>query len=152
MAGETPAASVASASMNARTQDNWLTRNWKWFVPVGCLTMLVLFLGGIAMIAWFAFAMMKQSDVYADAVAQARAHPAAIEALGTPIEEGLFVSGQINVTGPSGDADLAVPLSGPKGKATLYIVASKSAGQWRFSTLQLQPDAGAARIDLLEKR
>ena len=152
MADKSPGASVASAPMNARAQENWLTRNWKWFVPVGCLTMLVLFLGGIAMITYFAFAMMKRSDVYADAVAQARAHPAVVEALGTPIEEGFFMSGKINVSGPSGDADLAIPLSGPKGQATLYLVASKSAGQWRFGTLQLQVDERPDRIDLLEKR
>lgn len=135
--------------MNA-TPPNWFSRNWKWAVPTGCLTVLVLFAGFAAAIVFFVFGVMKSSDVYAQALERARAAPAVVEALGTPIEEGLFMSGSINVSGPSGHADIAIPLSGPHAKGTLYVVADKSAGEWRFRTLQLAVDGGGKRIDLLE--
>jgi hypothetical protein len=126
----------------------WWSRNWKWFVPVGCLTMVLLFVLAIAALVFGVFGLMKQSEVYTQAVAQARADPAVAAALGTPIEEGMLVSGNFNESGPGGTAELSIPLSGPKGAGTLYVEATKSAGQWTFSTLVLEaPDA--SRIDLL---
>jgi len=136
--------------MNAPAPPNWLTRNWKWAVPTGCLTLLVLAGGFMALVFWFVFSVMKSSDVYAQGVERARAAPAVAEALGTPIEEGWFMSGQINVAGPSGHADIAVPLSGPRAKGTLYIVADKSAGEWHFRTLQVAVDGAGKRIDLMQ--
>jgi hypothetical protein len=50
-----------------------------------------------------------------------------IEAIGSPISQTGIVSGNTNVNGPNGEANLSIPLSGPKGKATLYVEARKSA-------------------------
>ena len=108
---------------------NLWTRNWKWFVPTGCLTILILvvaFLGSIVMIV---FSAIKSTDPYKDAFARAKMHPAVIEALGSPIKEGFFVSGNTNVNGAAGEANLAIPISGPKGKGTIYVKAAKSLGQ-----------------------
>lgn len=129
---------------------NWWEKNWKWFVPVGCLGTLVIFAGFVFVILSFVFTMMKSSDAYRDAVAEARAYPPVQAAIGTPIEEGFFTTGNINVNGPSGHADLAIPVSGPGGKATIYAVATKSAGQWTFTTLIVEIEATRERIDLLE--
>ncbi len=136
--------------MNQQKEGSWWNRNWKWFVPVGCLGAIVLFIGFAAIIASFVFGLMKSSDAYKDAVAQAKANSSVVEALGTPIEEGILVSGNINVTGSSGHADLAIPISGPNGKGTIYVVATKSAGKWSFSTLVVEINETATRIDLLE--
>ena len=78
---------------------NWWTRNWKWFVPTGCLTVLVLFATFIALIVVIVFSAMKSSDVYKDAFERAKADPAVIEALGSPIKDGMFVSGSTKVNG-----------------------------------------------------
>ena len=102
----------------------------------------------VAAIILIVFGAMKSSDAYKMAVTRAKAHPAVIEALGTPIEEGLFLSGNTNVNGSSGEADLSVPLSGPKGKGTLYVVATKSAGEWNYSKLVFAKPDGQ-RVDLL---
>jgi hypothetical protein len=136
--------------MNQRQGKNWWGRNWKWFVPVGCLGTLVLFAGFIASIMFVAFGVMKSSDAYKDAVARARAHPLVQESIGSPIEEGMFVTGNIHVSGASGDAGLSIPLSGPKGEATLFVEARKSAGRWTYSTLIVEIKATQQRIDLLE--
>ena len=138
--------------MNTAARESWWTRNWKWFVPVGCLTTILVVVGGVAALAYGVFSMMKSADVFTDAIAKARANAAVVEALGSPIEDGLMMSGNINVSGGSGDADLAVPLTGPKGTGTLYIVATKSAGEWRYSTLQVEVESSDQRIDLLEAR
>ena len=126
----------------------WWQRNWKWFVPV-CFGSVVLFAGFIVLIVMIVFGMMKSSDAYKDALAMAQANPYVQDALGSPIEAGLLVMGNINVSGSSGHADLAIPVSGPRGSGTIYVVASKSAGQWAVLRLVVDIKATNERIDLL---
>lgn len=136
--------------MNQPQKQNWWNRNWKWFVPVGCLGTLIVIAGFFVGVCLLVFGLAKSSYAYKDALAKAKSHPAVQETLGTPIEEGLFVTGSINTSGPSGRADLAIPISGPRGKGTIYVVASKSAGQWTYSTLVVEIKDTRQRIDLLE--
>ena|ERR1700726_4447447 len=132
-------------------QRNWWTRNWKWFVPTGCLTIIILFVAFIASICLIVFGAMKSTDVYKDAVARAKANPAVIEALGSPIKEGMFVSGNTNVNGASGESNLSIPISGPKGKGTIYLSAKKSLGRWGYQNLVVEIQGTGERINLLSK-
>jgi hypothetical protein len=125
----------------------WWSRNWKWFVPTGCFTIILLGVAFFVCIFVFAFSMLKSSDAYKTAVTRAKNDDRVVAALGTPIREGMFTSGKINVTGPSGEADIGIPISGPKGKATIYVIGTKSAGEWTFSKLSVQVYGGEA-IDL----
>jgi hypothetical protein len=136
--------------MNQQQQKNWWGRNWKWFVPVGCLGALALFAAGVALVMMLVFGMMKSSDVYKFALAETKAATAVQEIIGIPVEEGMFVSGNINVSGGSGQADISIPISGPGGKATIYVVAAKSSGQWIISTLIVEIEASGHRINLME--
>lgn len=127
---------------------DWWGRNWKWFVPTGCLALLVLVAVFVCSIVLVVFSAMKSSDAYQTALARAKADPRVIAALGSPIDAGFFVSGSTHVTGSSGEADLSIPISGPKGNGTLYLVASKSAGEWTFSKLVVEMKETGQRIDL----
>jgi hypothetical protein len=129
---------------------NWWQRNWKWFVPTGCLTLIVMALLCVACLVFFVFSGMKSSDAYKTAVARAKSDQRVVAALGDPISEGMFGSGKTNVNGPAGDADIAIPISGPKGKATIYAVATKSEGTWSFSKLNVKIDGSGETIDLNE--
>ena len=131
---------------------NWWTRNWKWFVPTGCLTLIVLFVGFIVSICLIVFGAIKSTGAYQDALAKAKTNPAVIEALGSPIKDGLFVSGSSNVNGASGESNLSIPISGPKGKGTIYVSAKKSLGRWQYSNLVVEIQSTGERIDLLGER
>ena len=131
---------------------NWWTKNWKWFVPTGCFTILTLFAAFITLIVMIVFSAMKSSDVYKDALKRAKAEPAVIEALGSPIKDGMFVSGSTKVNGASGEANLAIPIYGPKGEGTLYVVAEKSVGAWNYSNLVVEVKKTKNRIDLLHEQ
>jgi hypothetical protein len=135
--------------MNRPYEPNWWSRNWKWFVPVGCLSMILLFVAFIVLIMSMVFGMMKSSDVYSQALTRAKADTIVVEALGSPIKDGYFTSGNISETGPSGSAELSIPISGPKGSGTIYLEARKSAGEWTFSKLQVEIGKTNQRIDLL---
>ncbi len=137
--------------MDQPVKPNWWDRNWKWFVPVACLSALILLAGFVALLMTFVSGVMKSSDAYKQALVRAKANPAVVEALGSPIQDGFFSSGNIHITGPSGNAELAIPISGPKGSGTIYLEAHKSAGEWSFSKLVVEIKASGERIDLLAK-
>jgi hypothetical protein len=88
---------------------NWWGRNWFWVIPVGCITPVVLCGGFIVLILGVVFGVMNSSDVYQEAVAKAKEVKKVQDVLGTPIEEGFFVTGNIQINGPNGSANLAIP-------------------------------------------
>ena len=118
---------------------------------MGCLTVALLFLAFIGSILVIVFSAMKSTDVYKEALARAKADPAVIEALGSPIKDGFLLSGNTNVNGASGESNMAIPISGPKGKGTIYVSANKSLGRWNYSGLVVKVGQTHERIDLLQK-
>ena len=128
---------------------NWFQRNWKWFVPCGCLTLLALFAGFVLVVGAGALGVIKSSEVVKDGLRRAQENPDVILALGEPVEDRWWISGSINTSGPTGQADVSLPLKGPKGKGTLYIVAYKQAGEWTYERLEVEVDELPERIDLL---
>jgi len=113
--------------------------------------LIVLTIVFVALLIVVVFGAMKSTDVYKGAVARAKSNPEVVEALGSPLKEGWFLSGHTHVTGSSGEADLAIPISAPKGKGTIYLVATKSAGEWNYSKLVAEIAKTKKRIDLEPK-
>src|SRR5947207_844100 len=112
------------------------------------MLLLLVFAGSMVVMV---FSAMKSTDVYREALARAKADPAVIEALGSPIKDGFIVSGNTNVNGASGESNLAIPISGPKGKGTIYVSANKSLGHWNYSGLVVEIGQTHERIDLLQR-
>src|SRR5674536_104509 len=78
---------------------NWWSRNWNWIVPVVCVAGEVIVAGTFAVIyvlASFVFSTMKSSGGYQEALAKARANPAVVQALGTPIKDGFMPTGNVD--------------------------------------------------------
>jgi hypothetical protein len=125
---------------------SWLGRNWKWLLLATFLFMVCFGLGIFALImSW-----MRSSDVALEAVARAQANPAVAQRLGGRVEEGWLTSGSINVgTGGSGDANLTVPISGPKGNGAVYVTARRIAGVWNYSEMIAGIESTGEKIDLL---
>lgn len=133
---------------------SWFQRNRRLAIGAGCaLAALVVFLvlGFIAAIVFGVMAMVKSSGAYDEALRAARQSAEVREALGEPIEEGWFVTGQVNTSGPSGEASLAIPLSGPKDSATLYVEGQKRADRWRYTVMELELKSTGQRIVLLRE-
>jgi hypothetical protein len=117
-----------------------------WFVPTGCLSLMILlalFVGGIMLAV---FGALKSTDVYRTAVTRAKADMRVRAALGNDVREGILVSGHTNMSGGSGQADLSIPISGSKGKGAIYVVATKSV-EWTYSRLIVKTEGGET-IDL----
>ncbi len=124
---------------------DWIKQNWKWFVPLLCLATVVC----IVAFTIFLENLMKSSDAYSGAFARAKSNPSVIAALGTPIKDGFFVSGSISKNNSWGSANLAFPITGPKGSARVYVSASKSSDKWHFDNLVVQVAKTQEQIDIL---
>jgi hypothetical protein len=115
---------------------------------LGCsgigLVLLVLASGGFV---YSVTASMKNTGAYTGGMEMALSDPRVQDALGEPIEADWAFTGSVSQNGDSGEAELAVPLEGPKAAGTLYVEAEKTAGSWAFDVVQV--DVHGLRIDLL---
>lgn len=136
--------------MSIESEERWFARNWAWAVPAGCLAFLAAF--ALLVVVLFAglMAMFRETEVYPHTMQMARSNATVAAALGTPIESGWYMTGEIQVTPATGHADISIPLEGPNGTGTMYVVADKSAGKWRYDSVEVELSDGT-RIDLIEE-
>ena len=133
-------------------QKSWWKRNWKWVVPTGgCLTLIILFIAFIGTIFFGATKMLSGSEPYQDSVAKAQNNEQVIELLGEPIETDGFMQGSINYSNDDGDADIRIPIKGPNGEGTIYVVGEKRNDVWTYSEQEVRIDKNNEVIDLLNE-
>ncbi|MGH9556166.1 MAG: cytochrome c oxidase assembly factor Coa1 family protein [Terriglobales bacterium] len=140
---------MAAPPQPGAPQGSWLSRHWGKTLVLGCFGLILAFVVLVSLIMVVAFGAMKSSDVYKQAVARAKANPVVVAKLGTPIEEGFFVSGNIESSPGRGEANLTIPISGPKGSANIFAGATKRGGAWEFSVLEVVIGGEGQKIDLL---
>ncbi len=124
-------------------QRGWVTRH-RWQL----IAIAFALIGAIQLLS---DVYLSMGEVSREAFNRAQASSAAVQRLGTPISRGWVVSGTWSVSKVSGNANIALPISGPKAKGTLYVVAKKDLGLWTFQTLQLALDGDNNRVDLLPR-
>ena len=130
----------------------WFGRNKALAIVMagfGLLTVTSLFTAGFLTIV---FTALRSSDAYQLALSAATHDPSVAAALGTPVKAGWFMTGHVTVTGPSGDASLAIPISGSRASGTLNVSAQKSGGRWTFSVLNVDVLGRPTPIELLPTR
>lgn len=92
---------------------------------------------------------LRESEPYQYAMAAAQRDPAVSEALGSPITAGSFVTGSFNESNLGSSYQLAIPISGPKGKGTLHVAADRAGGEaWSYRTLHVVVPATKQTIPL----
>lgn len=129
---------------------NWWGRNWKWFVPTGCLSLIVLFALFLVGIFFEVTSIIKDSDAYKESMALVQENKIVKEKLGSPIETDGMVSGSINAMNETRNCDVQIPIKGPKGKGTLFVVGEKR-GKWKYSEMSVYIKNTDEKIDLLQK-
>lgn len=131
------------------TPKSWFSQNWKWFAPTVILVpvLLLVLLGGGIM--FFVSGAMKSSEPYHYALAAAEHNPQIERELGSPVEPGWFLTGNISVAGSSGDADIVIPLKGKLRHGTLHVAAKKSNDIWTYQEMEVSIDGDPSPIPLL---
>lgn len=133
--------------MQTTNERPWLERNLKWVILAAVLACLLFFVAVLGAIAFVVVAATRSSDVYQTAMTRAQSHPEVVERLGAPIEPGWLIQGRIEVDNRTGEADLSIPVHGPRGEATISVIAGKRGGIWRYEELVVRFDDGAS-VDL----
>ena len=132
-------------------EKSWLDQHPLWKIPLGFLILLATIMIGAAPNIVHVVSI-RRSDVYRQVVARAEMHPALREQLGEPIRPGWLAFGDYRVRGAGGVARLSIPISGPKRKATIRVVATRGMGIWWYQTLTAEVDGRAAPVELLVER
>ena len=128
---------------------SWVERNPLWKIPLGVLVIMLLIVAFGIIVFSIVTLSFHHSDVYQQAIVRAIQDPQVRDALGEPIKVGWFSSGELNVNGNTGNADLSIPISGPNGKGAIRAVAAKADGVWHFTALQVTVVGRQSVIDLL---
>ena len=116
---------------------SWWHRHRTPLIAVSVVAVVLAISGFLMLVLSLTVGLMRSSGAYQQAVAAARADETVTRTLGTPIEEGFFVAGEIQLTSHSGYANLSIPISGPDGEATIYVEAEKSGDAWSFRALEV---------------
>lgn len=111
-----------------------------------CIGMFICLFGVLA----FGFNSVRNSEPYQLALTTAQQSETAVLLLGEPIEPGFLFSGSFSVSGPDGDAEYSIPVSGPRGSGQLHARAIKTNNVWELNTLILETDT--ERLPLIRER
>lgn len=121
---------------------------WVKWLGLGCGCLFLTAVLGIGGVAFLGLSMLQRSGAYQEALAQVQESSAAREALGEPIDKGWWATGSVETSGPSGEASIAFPVHGPRGRGKVYAEAIRSGGEWSFQRLEVEVAETGQRIDL----
>lgn len=110
------------------------------------LALLVVSILLAAALVFALLASLKGSEPYRMSLQALNSDPAAIQILGQPVFGGI-PSGQIQVSGAQGSADLSFSVEGPKGQGVLRVRARKVRGHWVLEETVLETVQGHQRIE-----
>ena len=146
----------------APCEKGWLGRNWKWFLPVFCVLLMVVAVGLFAKFvgkgalmevyrAYRADGVIKTSEPFRLALQQLQADPEVMERLGEPVEATDYASGSVDVfcedgVETGGNANFYFDLAGPKGTASVACQGKMVDGRWGLSMLTATFDDGKRHL------
>ncbi len=115
-------------------------------VGIGFLVATSLFVLFVIPLYFAVDAEMRNSDAYKLAMNTAEMSPCITSTLGSPLQAGWMMGGSISESSVKGDAELSIPVRGPKGKGDLDVQATKLSGDWKIDSLVFTHGAIHSRI------
>ncbi|NNE97691.1 MAG: hypothetical protein HKN25_01590 [Pyrinomonadaceae bacterium] len=101
-------------------------RSRKWIIAIiifAVFVPIVMTVGIFALVFGGLYFGSKSTEEFKCAMAEINKNKEATELLGKPIEDGYLVMPNIQVSGPMRRVNFSVPVSGPKGSATLQVIS-----------------------------
>ena len=115
----------------------------------GCVALLVLATGLIFSILAVVFLVLRSLDRCDAALQAAQSSEILRRELGTPMTKGWVVTGSVRTFNGTGTADVTVPVSGPRGEASIRAHANLRQGQWIYSQMTAEIEGSGRHVDLL---
>lgn len=132
---------------------SWFNRNWKWAVPVGCLSFIGLFVIGSIILGVIGFTKVftGNNNVTEKAIEIINHDATVTEKLGKNIETDGMFSGNISTTNDTGTANISVPIKGDKGTGRTIIKAEKQFDEWKYEQISVKIDETGEVIEFQKK-
>ena len=115
-------------------------------VSIGILVSITML---CMVVSLFTVARTRTTEPYRTSVDLARKSPQVRQALGEPITVGWLPQGAVN-NSDGGEAQLNIPLRGPKSGATIRVNGKNRDGVWTYWAIRVDTEQGE-HIDLLEE-
>jgi len=112
-----------------KTQRKWA--KWGTIVVILFIVMFVLIFVGV-------FVAIKNSQPYKTSLEIMQSNSQVTNALGEPITPSILVSGNIEVNGAGGSADLSYVLKGTRDSGTVYVKAKREANVWNYQLIGIE--------------
>jgi len=126
----------------------WWERNWIWVAVLGGGALVAAFaVSAIVGLGWIN-KRIKTSEGYVLAMEVVRSDERIRAALGEPLVDEKVVTGSFNDSSSMHMVFAQVPLSGPKGRATMMINGVRFDKAWEFNTLSINIESTHETIDL----
>jgi hypothetical protein len=139
------------ANSRQEPRKSWWQRNWKWFVPTGCFTLLAL-VSVFGVIVYFSVSSrIKQAEPFIEGFKSALTNSHVQESLGKPIGLGEITEEDILIEEGTESVDIYFPIKGPKGTGEIHVVGKKENEEWIYSEISIYLEPSKETIDLLEK-
>lgn len=118
---------------------------WKLvtFVTTACVVCVTVFVVGLFATIERSF---RSSTVFAMAIERAQTSPCVAKTFGKPIGAKGFVTGNLSTSTDSGEAELEIPIHGPKTSGNLHLVAKKVGGSWTINSLTAEHSGGQIQL------
>ncbi len=88
---------------------------------------------------------IKDSEPYRLSFGIASTDPEVISIVGTPIGSG-FVTGNMQTSGPDGEANLSYDIKGPNGSATVFVNSVMKMGKWSINCLEVEMPNNSRKV------
>ena len=125
-----------------KTQKNWALAG---FIVWGTGVFFLLFSVVLTSVILMSF---RDSDISVLAMRAAQDDPKVSEQLGSPLQMGYLVLGNIETSGPAGKAEISIPIIGTRERGTLYVNGEKSFGKWKIKRLVVMIDEAGENFDV----
>ncbi len=131
----------------------WLTRNWKWLIPLLALfsgVLLILSIAGNEISG--VVAVYAESEIYEDALELAKENKEVKQKLGDldSIDFLAIAEGVVKYSNDNNTIDIGVRIKGSKGKGRLYISANRKEDKWEYKNIHIGIKKIKETIQILE--
>lgn len=137
-------------------KENWLKRNWKWFLPTSTFFLLLfaflLTINSEKNIRDIALAYTENS-LYTIAIDSANINPRVIEIVGKikPIDKLAILEGNTSYSENSDSVELSIRINGTKSNGKLYVCAIKKGTNWKYKKIIIRTKNPKEAIVILDK-
>ncbi|MFH6768802.1 cytochrome c oxidase assembly factor Coa1 family protein [Gaetbulibacter aquiaggeris] len=123
-------------------QKSWWNRNWKWFVPVSVILLIlaVLISSGMGGIGADLAKAYSDTELYENALNRVKSDQKVIKLLGDiePIDKLAILEGEVQYTNDNQTVNSTIRIKGVKGKARMDIIADRINNEWEYKKINVR--------------